>query len=214
VVATSGPATSPAAEPTPAAPVPAATAQFEFSPHNCFACGTLNTQGLGLVLHVELGRSWTELTLQPAFEGWEGIAHGGIICTILDEVMAWALVGADNWGVTARMSIDFRRPVPVGRRIRAEGSIARMRRRIVETTARLIDAETGEVLATATGTYVAAGEARKRELRERYGYRLLPGTTSDAAVTPEAGTPDEVDGSIRREDASARRTTPAGARSR
>ena len=146
---------------------------FEFSPHNCFACGTLNAHGLGLVLHVEHGRSWTDLTLERSFEGWEGIAHGGIICTILDEVMAWALVGADNWGVTARMNVVFRRPVPVGRAIHAEGNIATSRRRIVETTARLEDALTGELLATATGTYVAAGEERKRELRERYGYRLL-----------------------------------------
>jgi uncharacterized protein (TIGR00369 family) len=202
-----------------AAPTPDGIPPFEFSPHNCFACGTLNAHGLGLVLHVELGRSWTELTLQPTFEGWEGIAHGGIICTILDEVMAWALVGADNWGVTARMSVQFRRPVLVGRPIRAEGSIARMRRRIVETTARLVDAETGELLATATGTYVAAGEARKRELRERYGYRLLPGTTSDAA----AATPDPVDASTPRGRAATLRgreapergvVAPAGARSR
>ena len=58
------------------------------------------------------------------FEGWEGIIHGGILCTILDEVMAWALVAQDSWGVTARMSIDFRRPVTVGQAIRAEGWIA------------------------------------------------------------------------------------------
>ena len=61
-------------------------------PHHCFACGTLNIHGLHLELHVEDGRCWTELTLPERFEGWEGIAHGGIVCTILDEVMAWALV--------------------------------------------------------------------------------------------------------------------------
>jgi uncharacterized protein (TIGR00369 family) len=149
--------------------------RFELAPHNCFACGTLNTHGLGLVLHVEQGHSWTELSLDRAFEGWEGMAHGGIICTILDEVMAWALVGTDNWGVTARMNVNFHRPVPVGHPIRAEGSVATMRRKIVETTARLIDAVSGEVLATATGTYVAAGDERKRALRERYGFRVLPG---------------------------------------
>ena len=165
---------------------------FEFSPHNCFACGTLNTHGLGLVLHVEHGRSWTDLTLERSFEGWEGIAHGGIICTILDEVMAWALVGADNWGVTARMNVVFRRPVPVGRPIHAEGSIATSRRRIVETTARLEDAATGELLATATGTYVAADEERKRELRERYGYRLLAIEEQANGSQPNAA-PDRAD---------------------
>ena len=95
-------------------------------PHHCFACGTLNTRGLGPDLHVEPGRSWTDVTLDRRFEGWDGIAHGGILCTILDEVMAWSLVGADNWGVTARMRVEFRKPVEIGRPIRAEGWIDRL----------------------------------------------------------------------------------------
>ena len=122
---------------------------FEFAPHNCFACGTLNEHGLGLQIHVEPGRSWTELELQPRFEGWEGIAHGGILCTILDEVMAWALVAEDNWGVTARMSVEFKKPVSVGARLRADGWIIRSRRRLVETAARIVDVETGVEFATA-----------------------------------------------------------------
>ena len=146
---------------------------LRIAPHNCFACGTLNTTGMGLVHHVEPGRSWVELALEPRFEGWEGIAHGGIVTTILDEVMAWALVGEDNWGVTARIAVDFKRPVPVGRQLRADGWITRSRRRIVDTEARLVDADTGETLSTATGVYVAADEARKRELRERYGWTVL-----------------------------------------
>jgi acyl-coenzyme A thioesterase PaaI-like protein len=154
--------------------------RFEFAPHNCFACGTLNAGGLGLLLHVETGRSWVELELDSRFEGWEGIAHGGIVCTILDEVMAWALVGADNWGVTARISIDFRKPVPVGTPLRADGWITRSRRRVVDTEARIVDSVTGTPLATATGVYVAADAARKLELQERYGFRRLdasPGET-------------------------------------
>jgi uncharacterized protein (TIGR00369 family) len=154
---------------------------FEFEPHNCFACGTLNTHGLHLALHLEEARSWTELTLDPQFEGWQGIAHGGIVCTILDEVMAWALVAEDNWGVTARMQVDFRKPVPIGRPVRAEGWITRSRRRIVDTEARLVDAETGTELATATATYVAADKAHKQELRARYGVRA----GEAARATPE-----------------------------
>ena len=90
------------------------TGRFEFAAHNCFACGTLNAGGLGLDLHIEPGRTWVALALDRRFEGWEGVIHGGILCTILDEVMAWTLVGEDNWGVTARMSVEFHRPVEVG----------------------------------------------------------------------------------------------------
>ena len=49
-------------------------------------------------LHAGGGRCWVELDLDRPFEGWEGIAHGGIMCTILDEVMAWALVERGQLG--------------------------------------------------------------------------------------------------------------------
>jgi acyl-coenzyme A thioesterase PaaI-like protein len=159
--------------------------RFEFAPHNCFACGSLNTSGMGLVLHVEPRRCWTELTLERRFEGWDGIAHGGILCTLLDEVMAWSLVGEDNWGLTARLNVEFRKPVEIGRAIRAEGWITRSRRRLVDTTARIIDPVTNEEFATATGVYVAADEARKQELRQRYAYQPL----NEAARPAEVSSP-------------------------
>jgi uncharacterized protein (TIGR00369 family) len=156
---------------------------FDLAPHNCFACGTLNAHGMHLLLHVERGRAWTELSLADHFQGWNGMAHGGILCAILDEVMAWALVGEDNWGVTARMSVEFKRPVPIGAPITASGEITRARRRIVETTGTIVGAD-GLVLASATGTYVAADEDRKRELRRQYGFRL-------AANDTRSDTPDD-----------------------
>jgi acyl-coenzyme A thioesterase PaaI-like protein len=147
------------------------TGRFEFAEHNCFACGTLNAGGLGLALHVEPGRSWTELVLDRRFEGWASVIHGGIVCTILDEVMAWALVGEDNWGLPASLAVRFRRPIVVGQPIRAEGWIKRSRRRLVDTASHIIDAATGESLASATGVYVAADEQRKADLRRQYGFR-------------------------------------------
>lgn len=142
---------------------------FRMRPHHCFACGELNEIGLHLKLQLKPGRCSTEMKLPRRFEGWEGVIHGGILCTILDEVMAWSLVSCDNWGVTARMSIDFHKPVTVGQAIRAEGWITENRRRIQVTAGRIVDAATGAELATAEATYVAASETRKRELKELYG---------------------------------------------
>jgi acyl-coenzyme A thioesterase PaaI-like protein len=128
---------------------------------------------LQLDLHVDGDRCWTELELADRFQGWDGIAHGGIVCTILDEVMAWSLATTDNWGLTARMTVDFKRPVQLGVPIRAEGWMTRQRRRLVETAARLVDARSGELLATAEAVYVAADAERKRQLKERYRFRLV-----------------------------------------
>jgi acyl-coenzyme A thioesterase PaaI-like protein len=162
------------------------TARFEFTPHHCFGCGTLNTHGLQMALHLEPARSWTELELDQRFEGWEGVAHGGIVSTILDEVMAWALVAEDNWGVTARLSVAFKKPIPIGMPIRADGWVTKSRRRVVETAGRIVETGTNVELATATGTYVAADPVRKQELRERYGFRPI-------AAGTQSGIPDSVD---------------------
>jgi uncharacterized protein (TIGR00369 family) len=156
-------------------------------PHNCFACGSLNVHGLQLELHAGSDRCWTELVLDRRFEGWEGIAHGGIVCTILDEVMAWALVDHDLWGVTARINVDFRRPVPIGRRIRGEGRVRETKRRVIYAEGVILDAEDGTQLARADATFVGAPEARKQELKERYGFRLEPegaNTREGATATP------------------------------
>jgi len=163
-----------------------------FDPHNCFACGTLNAHGLHLELHAADDRCWTEITLDRRFEGWEGIAHGGIVSTLLDEVMAWALVDHDLWGVTARMSVDFKRPVPIGRPVRAEGRVVAVRRRLVDAAGVVIDRETGEILAEGEATYVGAPEARKQELKDRYRFRLDP-ETGAAGARDRAGVPELVD---------------------
>jgi uncharacterized protein (TIGR00369 family) len=144
------------------------------TPHNCFACGTLNTHGLQLDLHAGSDRCWTELSLPVRFEGWEGIAHGGIVCTILDEVMAWALVDHDVWGVTARMNVEFRRPVPIERPIRAEGRVLEVRRRVVTAEGVILDPADGAILARSEATFMGASEARKEELKARYRFRMEP----------------------------------------
>jgi uncharacterized protein (TIGR00369 family) len=144
------------------------------TPHHCFACGSLNVHGLQLELHAGEETCWTELVLPDRFQGWEGMAHGGIVCTILDEVMAWALVEHDLWGVTARMQVDFKRPVPIGRRIRGEGHMLEARRRLVRASGRIVDPEDGTVLATAEATFLGATQARKDELKARYAFRLEP----------------------------------------
>ena len=155
--------------------IPVGDRRLLMRPHGCFACGELNVSGLRLQLHADSGVCWAEPTLDERFMGWEGIAHGGITCAILDEVMAWALVDEDCWGLTARMSVDFRRPVPIGKTLRAEGRVVERRRRVIRTEGRLLDLEDGAVLATADAVYVDAPAERKAELKRRYEFRIAPG---------------------------------------
>ena len=155
---------------------------FEFAPHHCFACGELNADGLHLILHTDPTGSWTELVIEPRFQGWDAVAHGGIVCTILDEVMAWSVIGRGTWGVTARLNVAFRRPIATGSAIRARGWVVEQHRRACRTAGEVIDPATGEVLATAVGTFIAVPADQLERLKARYGMRRID-TTVPAGTT-------------------------------
>jgi uncharacterized protein (TIGR00369 family) len=157
---------------------------FRFEPHHCFACGELNDGGLRLVLHTSPDGAWTETTLDGTFQGWDAVAHGGIVCTLLDEVMAWSVIGQGTWGVTARLNVAFRRPIPTGRAVRAVGRVVGDHRRAIRTAGRVFDPQTGEDYATAEGTFMALPAHDLERLKARYGMRRVP--LDPGAVEPGA----------------------------
>lgn len=145
----------------------APTATFSIQPHRCFACGDLNEGGLRLRLHAGPDGCRTEVVLDDRFSGWADLAHGGIVATILDEVMAWSVIGRGTWGVTARMSVAYHQPVELGTGLTAEGRVTGVRRRLWTTTGEIRAAD-GTVLASAEATYVEPPPAQLAALRARY----------------------------------------------
>ena len=138
--------------------------------HNCFGCGRLNPHGLRLTLY-RLGDGegvWAPFTPERDHEGYAGLTHGGIISTVLDEVMAWTLYAREVWAVTVRMSVAFRRPVEVGEPTRAVGSLVADRGRLVEVAGQLRRERDGVVLAEATATFARVPQAQALAWRERY----------------------------------------------
>ena len=159
--------------------------RFVVDPHHCFVCGELNERGLRTTIFATTGLAWTELTLGPDLVGWSDKAHGGILATLLDELMGWALFEHDCWGVTAELTVRFLRPVDVSHRLRVEGEVVEATRRLFRTRGRILD-EDGALLATAEGRYVAAPEARKAELRAAYRFHMVP---VDDALGPSEAAP-------------------------
>lgn len=158
---------------TPPAVAPEAPLyRFELTPHNCFVCGELNAHGLRIAVRARGPLVFADLTLGPDHEGWQGVAHGGIIAALLDEVMEWALFEDEAWGLTAGLSVRYRQPVRIGAPIHVEGWVVESRGRRSTTAARLSDAD-GVRLAEAQGTYVAASAAQSAELRSRYRFRKV-----------------------------------------
>ena len=134
----------------------------------CFVCGTQNPHGLGVEFWDDGTKVWTELTPAAHHQGWPGVLHGGIVSAVLDETIGRVAFLHDRWVQTARLSLRFLKPAPLGRKLRAEGELARDARRLMEMRGALLLADTGEVLAEATGTFVplpdAARDAVAREL--------------------------------------------------
>ena len=70
--------------------------------------------------------------------------------------------------MTAKISVAFRQPVPIGEDLRVVGEIARDRGRLIETRGAVERAADGLVLAEAEGTFLRMPEGRRRELEQRY----------------------------------------------
>ena len=92
--------------------------------YECFACGTANPIGLNLQFYRLGDDICTEIRLGRYHVGWSDIAHGGIISTILDEVMSWTVIYFRRiFFVTRSIKIKYLRPVPLREPLTAKGAL-------------------------------------------------------------------------------------------
>jgi uncharacterized protein (TIGR00369 family) len=156
--------------------VDASGRRYAFADHNCFACGGANPIGMRLRIELGEGTARTEWIAGDDFVGWSDKVHGGIIATLLDEVMAWAPASSDAWAVTAEMSVRYRSPALPGERMAATGRVVERRRRIYDVAGEVLGAD-GRVIAEGTGRYLGATPTQKGDLKSRYG--ADPGTAGE-----------------------------------
>ncbi len=112
----------------------------------CYVCGSANDRGL----HVRFergpdGGSVTRYTARAEHVGWPDVIHGGLLFTLMDEAVAWAVIYAGQHAVTARAETRFRSPARVGTPLVVRGSIVESSRRMIRTHAEIREAE-GEVV--------------------------------------------------------------------
>lgn len=141
--------------------------RYAFADHNCFACGDRNP--IGMHLHIELGEGSASTTWRAGddYVGWEDKVHGGMLATLLDEVMAWAPSSYDSWAVTAEMNLRFRSPANPGEELAARGWVTERRRRIYHVRGEVRGAD-GRIVAEAEGRFLGASPSQKAQLKERY----------------------------------------------
>ena len=140
-------------------------------PHtrSCFVCGESNASGLNLRFTADDGKVTTQFTPSLEHIGFKNTVHGGIIATLLDEIMVWACaVQTRRFAFCAELNVRFLKPLQPGQVSIAVAELVEHRRdKIYYAKAELRDADQ-ILLATATGKYLPISEAQAADMAEDF----------------------------------------------
>ncbi|TCO09307.1 PaaI family thioesterase [Natronoflexus pectinivorans] len=77
----------------------------------CFGCSEHNPIGLRMSFFEENGMVCSEWVPDKKFEGYNGVIHGGIQATMMDEIASWYIYTQLNTaGVTKSLSTHYHEP--------------------------------------------------------------------------------------------------------
>ena len=132
----------------------------------CFGCGAANARGMKLEFESDDAsqRIVGRFRLGSEYQGGPGFLHGGIIALLLDEAMGKVSRFSDVRAVTAELSVEFKRPVPVETEIVVEAFQVERNGRSLIHAAEIRD-PTGRMLAKGRGRFVVVD-------REEYAKKL------------------------------------------
>jgi|SRR6056297_3226670 len=126
----------------------------------CFACGEDNPISLGLKF-IKTGEKTAQAEFVPkeVHQGFDGIMHGGLVTTLLDEGMAKVLNLNEIMALTAKLSVRFKKPVSINGNLVIKSEIIKNRAGLYFTKAELRDKK-GELLAKAEAKFMEVKEEK------------------------------------------------------
>ena len=130
---------------------------------NCFGCGSSNPIGLRLIHRLEGGQLVTEFVPGEDHQGWPGIAHGGIITTLLYEVLENLPYHMGVVTMMKSMETRFRRPAKTGKSLTAKSWLVDRTDRNMTVSASLTG-EDSELIAEGNAVLVVLSERQKERL--------------------------------------------------
>lgn len=146
--------------------IPKVTLNTDLNEGYCFGCGVNNPVGLKLKFIRDGGALCAEYKPDKLFQGWPGLLHGGIVATLLDEVMSNVAYATGKTCLTASMELRQRQPVKIDETLVVTAWITRHRSKIIETAAKIC-LKDGTVVAESTAKqFVAENMAGKEKVEE------------------------------------------------
>jgi len=142
----------------------------------CFVCGRENSFGLKMVWYnnPQANQVEADVTIAKHFNGYPGIAHGGIVAAILDETSGRAVMldgNFDNLFITLRLNMTYRKPTPTNTPLKAIGWLVHKGNKGMKVAAKLVLAdgtittECKAVVVRPTGEISASWEPEKKYWR-------------------------------------------------
>lgn len=131
----------------------------------CFVCGQENESGLKARFFWDGDKAICDITASEAFAGYRNLFHGGVVATLLDEVMIKALLAQEILAVTAELTVRFKMPVYCGDRLHFEGWKIGEKGVVYLTQGQAINQD-GKTVAEATAKYVKPRSGLSDRLRE------------------------------------------------
>ena len=119
----------------------------------CFACGPDNPIGLHIDFHLDGEFCRGEFTPGENHAGFDGVTHGGILYSALDDVMANWLYLRGARGYTARCDVRYRDALPIGTKIRLESRMLKKKGQFVILEGKAFRAADGAVVAESQGFF-------------------------------------------------------------
>ena len=106
----------------------------------CFVCGQDNPIGLHaeFTIDSQTNSASAVLSIGKNFQGWQGVVHGGIIASLLDETAIYACRPLSLSAVTAGMTVKYRKPVKVDCTVQLTAEVVTVKRKIAIVHSRLI----------------------------------------------------------------------------
>ncbi len=124
----------------------------------CFVCSKTNPKGLHIDFHyLENGIAVAKFKLAREYEGYPGIAHGGILSAILDDAMGNVKYLEGYVAYTIDMYVRFIKPSYIGEELTVRGWVKSVHLKIVSTEGDILDKD-GNVKVRARAKYYIAGK--------------------------------------------------------
>src|SRR4030042_983472 len=131
----------------------------------CFVCGKDNPRGLKIAVRYDEAEmaAATELALPKEFQGWTEVIHGGILATLLDELMAHAVWRFAGPGLTLGMEVRFHKPLKPGEKILARGVLKTANGSRRQAEGEIIRLQDGERIASGTSRFLLLAQKDMEE---------------------------------------------------